>query len=119
MAVLKPEPGSIFDVGLYGGIGVAHTVANTLNHAPDMVWVKSGRDGFSITEAMLQADVFSVPVDSLIDIWTLRFGSTWVNLEDIETDEFFKMAYVRLKSLGKLEVHYLTDRSRYVCRKPE
>ena len=76
-------------------------------------------DDTPVTEAMLQADVFSVPVDSLIDIWTLRFGSTWVNLEDIETDEFFKMAYVRLKSLGKLEVHYLTDRSRYVCRKPE
>lgn len=72
-----------------------------------------------ITEAMLSHDAFNVAVDALVDIWVLRFGHSWVNLDDIERDEFFKMAYVRLKSLGKVEVHYLTDRSKYVCRKPE
>ena len=84
-----------------------------------MVWSKPGRGEVAVTEALLQQDVFKVPVDSLVDIWVLRFGHTWVNLDDIEADEFFKMAYVRLKSLGKLEVHYLTDRAKYVCRKPE
>lgn len=84
-----------------------------------MVWSKPARGEVAVTEALLQQDVFKVPVDSLVDIWVLRFGHTWVNLDDIEADEFFKMAYVRLKSLGKLEVHYLTDRAKYVCRKPE
>lgn len=100
---------------------VGHAIQHTINmNDPAIVWPKHRPDGaVPVTEAMLQADVFSVPVDSLIDIWTLRFGNTWVNLDDIETDEFFKMAYVRLKSLGKLEVHYLTDRAKYVCRKPE
>ena len=76
-------------------------------------------DVMPISEAMLSQDVFAVPVDSLVDIWMLRFSNSWVNLDDIEADEFFKMAYVRLKSLGKLETHYLTDRAKYVCRKPE
>ena len=72
-----------------------------------------------VTEDDLQKDVFSIPVDRLIDLWCVRFGNSWVNLEDIETDDFFITAYKRLKSLGELEVHYLTDRARYVCRVPE
>ena len=109
MAALRSSTG-LFDLfpqhgGFGGQIGAAapsYTV-----HAPQ------------ITERMLEHDVFKVPADSLVDIWLLRFGNSWVNLDDIERDDFFKMAYIRLKSLGKLEVHYLTDRSRYVCRKPE
>lgn len=72
-----------------------------------------------VTENDLQKDVFSIPVDRLIDLWCVRFGNSWVNLEDIETDDFFITAYKRLKTLGELEVHYLTDRARYVCRVPE
>ena len=72
-----------------------------------------------VTEDDLQKDVFSIPVDRLIDLWCVRFGNSWVNLEDIETVDFFITAYKRLKSLGELEVHYLTDRARYVCRVPE
>lgn len=66
----------------------------------------------------LDSEAFTVPVDRLIDLWTAKFGNEWVDMTDIATDAFFSGAYKRLKQLGELETHYLTDRSRYVCRKP-
>ena len=72
-----------------------------------------------ITSAMLESEAFKVPVDNLVNIWVLRFGHDWVELERIEDDAFFSLAFKRLKQLGEVEVHFLTDRARYVCRMPE
>lgn len=72
-----------------------------------------------ITSAMLESEAFKVPVDNLVNIWVLRFGHDWVELERIEEDLFFSLAFKRLKQLGEVEVHFLTDRARYVCRMPE
>jgi hypothetical protein len=81
-------------------------------------------DKYGVTDSMVRAvdlekDVFKIPIDTLINLWVTRFGNEWVDLETIDEDEFFINAYKRLKQLGHLEQHYLTDRSRYVCRKPE
>ena len=81
--------------------------------------VQAGAVDSALMEKDLEKDVFAVPVDRLLDIWVTRFGNNWVDLVTIEDDEFFGLAYKRLKNLGELEVHYLTDRARYVCRKPE
>ena len=67
----------------------------------------------------LESEAFKVPVDNLVNIWVLRFGHDWVELERIEEDAFFSLAFKRLKQLGEVEVHFLTDRARYVCRMPE
>ena len=40
-------------------------------------------------------------------------------IETVEEDEFFLIAYKRLRQMAQIEMHYLTDRARYVCRKPE
>jgi len=72
-----------------------------------------------ITSAMLESEAFNVPVNSLIDVWVTRFGNKWIDLETLEGDEFFSNAFKRLKQLGEVEVHFLTDRARYVCRMPE
>ena len=72
-----------------------------------------------ITSAMLESEAFKVPVDNLVNSWVLRFGHDWVELERIEEDLFFSLAFKRLKQLGEVEVHFLTDRARYVCRMPE
>jgi hypothetical protein len=72
-----------------------------------------------ITTAMLDSEAFSIPVSRLIDIWITRFGNRWINIEEIEEDAFFSGAFRRLKQLGEVEVHFLTDRARYVCRMPE
>ena len=64
-------------------------------------------------------EAFKTPVATLLNLWLTRYGNEWIDLEDIEKDEFFGIAYKRLKQMGELEQHYLTDRARYVCRKPE
>lgn len=75
----------------------------------------------SILQALdLEKDVFKIPIETLLNLWVTRFGNEWVDLEAvIDNDEFFLHAYKRLKQMGLLEQHYLTDRARYVCRKPE
>ena len=72
-----------------------------------------------ITEEMLHHEAFEVPLDTLQDMWLHTFGNTWVDLEAIADDTFFKIAAERLRTTGRLESHYLTDRARFVCRKPE
>ena len=67
----------------------------------------------------LESEAFNVPIDRLINLWVVRFGHAWVPLEQIEADEFFALAFKRLKQLGEVEIHYLTDRARYVCRMPK
>lgn len=71
------------------------------------------------TSRELEHEAYNVAVDSLIDLWVTRYGNEWVDLSEIEQDEFFRLAYRRLKQMGELETHYLTDRARYVCRRPE
>ena len=72
-----------------------------------------------ITEEMLQHEAFEVPLDTLQDMWLHKFGNTWVDVEALADDMFFKIAAERLRTTGRLESHYLTDRARFVCRKPE
>lgn len=93
------------------------------NHSTGEEMARIGRWGLSesVIRAMdLEKDVFKIPIDTLLNLWVTRFGNEWVDLEAvIDGDEFFMNAYKRLKQMGLLEQHYLTDRSRYVCRKPE
>jgi hypothetical protein len=71
-----------------------------------------------VTLVDLDSEAFKTPIDTLINLWVTRYGNEWVDLDKIMEDAFFSSAYKRLKSLGQLETHYLTDRARFVCRKP-
>lgn len=71
------------------------------------------------TSMDLEHEAYETPVSTLIDLWVARYGNEWVDLETVDDDTFFSLAYQRLKNLGQLEIHYLTDRARYVCRKPK
>ena len=71
------------------------------------------------TSRELEHEAYNVSVDSLIDLWVTRYGNEWIDLSEIESEDFFRLAYRRLKQMGELETHYLTDRARYVCRRPE
>jgi hypothetical protein len=99
------------------GTAPQHTVA--IHNTQNVILDEHGVCDSLIAEKDLQKDVFSVPVERLVNLWITRFGNDWVNLESIDNDDFFKTAYKRLKQLGELEVHYLTDRARYVCRIPQ
>lgn len=72
-----------------------------------------------ITSEDLKSEVYNAKIEDLVNLWVTRFGNEWVDLVEIERENFFLHAYQRLKQLGQLEQHYLTDRSRFVCRKPE
>jgi len=71
-----------------------------------------------VTNAMLNNEAFNTPVDTLTALWVTKYGNDWVETRLIAPEDFFIQAYVRLKALGKLEIHYLTDRAQYVCRIP-
>lgn len=59
------------------------------------------------------------PLETLINLWVTKYGNDWVELDAVMNDNFYGSAYAELKAAGELEIHYLTDRSRYVCRKLE
>lgn len=67
----------------------------------------------------LNSEVFSAKIEDLINLWLTRYGNEWVDLIDLESEPTYLLIYKRLRQLGQLEQHYLTDRSRFVCRKPE
>ena len=71
------------------------------------------------TSMELDHPAYEAPVSVLIDMWLVRFGNDWIDIEAVDNDNFFRLAFKRLKAMGELEVHYLTDRARYVCRKPK
>jgi hypothetical protein len=77
-----------------------------------------------ITRAMevsmedLESLPFSTPIETLINLWVARYGNEWVDVNDVLDEEFYGLTYKRLKAMGKLETHYLTNRARFVCRKP-
>lgn len=72
----------------------------------------------SVTAAELDSVAFNTPIETLVNLWVTRYGEEWVDVDKLMDDPFFGATYKRLKSLGQLETHYLTDRSRFVCRKP-
>lgn len=79
----------------------------------------TGETHVPATSKDLEHEAYNVSVESLINLWVTRWGNEWADLSEIEQDEFFRLAYRRLKQMGELETHYLTDRARYVCRRPE
>lgn len=60
-----------------------------------------------------------VPTKTLINLWVAKWGHDWIDLNDLVDDSFFNDAYHRLRQEGEVEVHYLTDRAKYVCRNPK
>lgn len=99
--------------GLSGMSSSAVTFNNTVT-APGGVIT----DVDSITSKQLDSVVFDTPVQALADLWVARYGDEWIDLDVLLGEEFYALVYKRLKSLGQLETHYLTDRARFVCRKP-
>lgn len=74
----------------------------------------------TLNEEDIRKGAFELPVSTMVDLWLARFGNDWVDLSEIEnSDAFFYTMFTRLKQLSELEVHYLTDRARYVCRLPQ
>lgn len=49
--------------------------------------------------------VFKTPVEDLVNMWLAKYGSDWVNKQDVLNDEFYEWAAMRLRAVGRLEEH--------------
>lgn len=58
----------------------------------------------------LNEGAWSIPISQLVDLWIVKFGSKWVEHEEIATEEFYQIACARLEKMGKIETHHLQDR---------
>jgi len=123
-SIWPPPPGSIvytnsnaasapsivaFNNGGNGNTTMAGTV-----HAPQGVITRT--DEVNMEE--LESLPFNTPIETLLNLWVARFGNDWVDVNDVLAEEFYGLTYKRLKAMGQLETHYLTNKSRFVCRKP-
>jgi hypothetical protein len=118
-------------IGLQGAVGSAQNVAGQQYAANQYTMAISnaaaqqhtgkivGNVAIAATSKELDHEAYNTSIENLINLWITRFGNEWIDLATIEDEEFFNLAYRRLKQMGELEVHYLTDRARYVCRRPE
>lgn len=53
----------------------------------------------------LDEGAWDVPISQLVDLWTVRYGSKWVNADEL--DEFYEITAKRLRALHKVESHYV------------
>ena len=56
----------------------------------------------------LNEGAWDVPISQLVDLWTVRYGSKWV--DDSELDEFYKVTSQRLRALNKVESHFVNGK---------
>ena len=64
-------------------------------------------------------EAFNTDVQTLSDLWLAKWGNEWVDVTELHDDRFWSIAFERLKQLGMIEKHYLTDRAMHVCRRPK
>jgi hypothetical protein len=115
----SPSLGSAGQVLTSGATNAAFGFSSPSNstgtfRAPDGVITRAVEVSMNDLESL----PFSTPIETLINLWVARYGNEWVDVNDVLAEEFYGLTYKRLKSMGKLETHYLTNRARFVCRKP-
>ena len=74
---------------------------------------------FDLSVSELKCEQFDMPIEKLVNLWLAKYGNEWVDVQQVTYDNYYKYVYARLKAVGELEQHYLTDRSKFVCRKPD
>ena len=69
-----------------------------------------------LTEEDLHNQAMKAPLSALIDMWTVRWQSEWVNENEFQEDNFWRIALIRLTGANKLEKHNLADHYTSVYR---
>lgn len=59
----------------------------------------------------LEEGAWGVPISQLVDLWIVRYGSKWVSHDEL--DDFYEVATERLKTLRKIESHYVNGMDVY------
>lgn len=66
----------------------------------------------------LEHPAYQMSVDTLVDMWLVKYGTDWVDADEVDKDPNYRMMMHRLHQLGKLEHCHLIDKSQHVCRLP-
>ena len=63
---------------------------------------------------------YNIDVETLVNLWTVRFGKEWVGneaVDELEEDvDFWRHVANRLRDLGRMEMHTLASTYRVVLR---
>jgi hypothetical protein len=60
-------------------------------------------------ELQTKAAVDEVDIGALIDAWRLRYGTTWVGVDELRADPFYAATAQRLNKASHLEAHIVID----------
>lgn len=113
-ATALPYPREAMRLDASGNLSIGSATGEGTIHAKSVITTD-----IEVSMEDLNSDVFSAKLDTLINLWVTRYGNNWVDLDQVMEDVFYGRVYKRLKAMGELEVHFLTDRARFVCRRPE
>jgi hypothetical protein len=70
-----------------------------------------------MTNDDLDREACKVSISTLVDMWVLRWQDKWVTEEEIrDADDFWRIAFVRLENVNKIEKHILGDSYNKVYR---
>ena len=64
----------------------------------------------------LNHEAMKAPLSSLANMWTVRWGSSWVGEQEFMDDDFWRLTLVRLLGANKLEKHNLVNQYQSVYR---
>jgi hypothetical protein len=93
--------------------GITLTTANT----GTAIWENRSPLGVkTIAEKDLHHDAMKAPLSALIDMWTMRWSGEWVNEQEFQEDDFWRLALIRLVGANKLEKHSLANQYESVYR---
>lgn len=107
---------------------MAITTTTTVSPPIHDAWIDTYRLPFKtpITEGVtrnnvssisdLDHAVFKTPITTLADLWVARWGEGWVDARDVEKEDFYAWAALRLKKLGYVEEYYVVDKGITVMR---
>ena len=69
-----------------------------------------------LREEDLKHDAMKAPLSALVDMWTMRWDTQWVNEQEFMDDDFWRLALLRLLGANKLEKHNLVNQYHAVYR---
>ena len=95
------------------------TINNTASHQGGPFGATAKPHTYTNSIELKENEAFNTDVQTLSDLWLAKWGNEWVDVQKIHDDRFWSIAFERLKQLGMIEQHYLTDRAMHVCRRPK
>ena len=101
-------------------VGNTNTITLSTAGTTTPTWVSNAsitQSGSKVlNEQDLKHDAMLAPLSALVDMWTMRWQGEWVNEQEFQEDDFWRLALIRLVGANKLEKHNLANQYHSVYR---